>query len=135
MTSLSSRGRVVAGYTFALLAGVLWGTTGPLSTALYREGGQLTSVGFWRVALAVGGFLVYGAFRRDLFRIDRRGLAMVMLGGGFLVAIFEVAYQFAIAGAGVAGAATLLYTAPVVVALLARPLRESGSPPRDSCWR
>lgn len=122
MIDPSSRRRVVAGYVFALLAGVLWGTTGPLSTALYREGGQLTSVGFWRVALAVGGFLVYGAFRRDLFRIDRRGLAMVMLVGGFLVAIFEVAYQFAIAGAGVAGAATLLYTAPVVVALLARPL-------------
>lgn len=122
MTDLSSRRRVVAGYLFALLAGVLWGTTGPLSTALYHEGGQLTAVGFWRVALAVGGFLVYGAFRRDLFRIDRRGLAMVMLGGGFLVAIFEVAYQFAISGVGVAGAATLLYTAPVVVALLARPL-------------
>jgi DME family drug/metabolite transporter len=123
MTDLKRHGRrVLVGYLFALLAGVLWGTTGPLSTALYQQGGQLTSVGFWRVALAVAGFLVYGTFRRDLFRIDRRGLLLVMLGGGFLVAIFEVAYQFAIAGAGVAGAATMLYTAPVVVAILARPL-------------
>lgn len=42
--------------------------------------------------------------------------------GGFLVALFEVAYQFGIAGAGVAGAAALLYTAPVMVALVAKPL-------------
>jgi DME family drug/metabolite transporter len=46
----------------------------------------------------------------------------VGLGGGALVALFEVAYQFGIAGAGVAGAAALLYTAPVMVALLSRPL-------------
>ncbi len=33
-----------------------------------------------------------------------------------------MAYQFAIAGTGVAGAAALLYTAPVMVAVLAKPL-------------
>src|SRR2546425_9398699 len=37
------------------------------------------------------------------------------VGGGALVALFEVAYQFGIAGAGVAGAAALLYVAPVLV--------------------
>lgn len=42
-----------------------------------------------------------------------------MLAGGALVASFEAAYQFAIAGVGVAGAAALLYTAPVMVAVLA----------------
>jgi DME family drug/metabolite transporter len=66
---------------------------------------------------------VYGLlFRRDLFQVDRRGLLLVGLGGGALVALFEVAYQFAIAGAGVASAAVLLYTAPFLVAILARPL-------------
>lgn len=39
-----------------------------------------------------------------------------------MVALFEVAYQFGIAGAGVAGAAALLYTAPVMVALIAKPI-------------
>jgi len=42
--------------------------------------------------------------------------------GGAMVALFEVAYQFGIAGAGVAGAAALLYTAPVLVAFIAKPL-------------
>src|SRR5256885_917277 len=39
---------------------------------------------------------------------------------GPIVALFEVAYQFAISGVGVAGAAALLYTAPVIVTILAR---------------
>lgn len=114
--------RVLAGYLFALGAGALWGTTGPLSTALYAEGAVLTDVGFWRILLATLGFVAYGLIRPGLFRIDRRGLLLVGLVGGVLVALFELAFQFAIAGVGVAGAATLLYTAPVMVTLLARPL-------------
>jgi drug/metabolite transporter, DME family len=49
-----------------------------------------------------------------------KGWLLVGLGGGALVALFEIAYQFAIGGVGVAGAAALLYTAPIVVAVLAR---------------
>jgi DME family drug/metabolite transporter len=111
----------LAGYLFALSAGALWGTTGPLSTALYGEGAELTDVGFWRVLLSVLGLALYGLlFRRDLFRLDRRALLLVGLLGGLLVAIFEVGFQYAIAGLGVAPAVALLYTAPVTVAILAR---------------
>lgn len=112
----------LAGYLFALAAGAVWGTTGPLSTALYGEGAAITGIGFWRVLLGTLGLVAYGVLNRDLFRIDRQGWLVVGLGGGILVALFEVAYQFAIAGAGVAGAAALLYTAPVLVAILAQPL-------------
>jgi DME family drug/metabolite transporter len=119
----AARGRRLAGYAFALGAGALWGTTGPLSTALYAEGEAITGIGFWRVLLGTLALVAYGlVFRRDLFKVDRRGLLLVGLGGGALVALFEVAYQFAIAGAGVASAAALLYTAPIIVALLAWPL-------------
>ncbi|MGQ0812937.1 MAG: DMT family transporter [Gemmatimonadota bacterium] len=111
----------LAGYAFALCAGAIWGTTGPLSTAIYAEGGQLNAwtIGFWRILLATLGFIVYGFFARDLFRVDRRGLLLVGVVGGLLVAIFEVAFQFAIAGLGIAPAVVLLYTAPVAVAFLA----------------
>ncbi len=113
----------VAGYAFALGAGALWGTTGPLSTALYAEGEAITGIGFWRVLIGTGALALYATlFRRELLKVDRRGLLLVGLGGGALVALFEVAYQFAIAGAGVASAAALLYTAPTLVALLAWPL-------------
>ena len=110
------------GYAAAVGAGALWGTTGPLSTALYAEGAALTGVGFWRIAVATAGLLAVGLVRRDLLRVDRAGLLAIGLGGGALVALFEVAYQYAIAGAGVAGAATLLYTAPLLVALMGRVL-------------
>lgn len=111
----------LAGYVFALAAGAVWGTTGPLSTALYRAGEAITGIGFWRLVVGLAGFLVYGLVRPQLFRIDRRAWLLVGLGGGVLVALFEVAYQFGIAGTGVAGAAALLYIAPVLVALLAKP--------------
>jgi DME family drug/metabolite transporter len=114
--------RHIAGYLFGLGAGAVWGTTGPLSTALYAEGAALTGIGFWRILLGTLAFAAYGLVNRDLFRMDRRGMLLVGGLGGVLVALFEVAYQFGIAGAGVAGAAALLYLAPVGVAILARPI-------------
>jgi DME family drug/metabolite transporter len=108
---------------FALGAGATWGTTGVLSTALYAEGAAITGIGFWRVLIGTLGLAAWArALRPDLLRADRRGWLAVALGGGALVALFEVAYQYAIAGTGVAGAAALLYTAPVIVAILAQPL-------------
>jgi drug/metabolite transporter, DME family len=119
---MPSRAVRVAGYACALGAGAIWGTTGPLSTLLYAQGAALTGIGFWRLVLGIAAIAAFGLYRRDLFRVDARGWLLVGLGGGILVALFEVAYQFAISGAGVAGAAALLYTAPVLVALLAKPL-------------
>src|SRR5881396_642536 len=119
-TTSPPRASRLAGYLLALAAGATWGTTGPLSTGLYALM-PATSIGFWRVLLGTVCLALWGlAFRRELFRVDRTGWLLVGLGGGALVALFEVAYQFAIAGVGVAGAAALLYTAPVIVAVLAR---------------
>jgi len=122
MPPSTPRSTRIAGYACALGAGVAWGTTGTLSTALSAQGAPITGIGFWRLLIGLVPILVYGLLHRDLFRIDLRGWLLVGLGGGALVALFEVAYQFAISGTGVAGAAALLYTAPVIVALLAKPL-------------
>ena len=130
-TPATPRSGRLAGYALALGAGATWGTTGPLSTGLYGLM-PATSIGFWRVLLGTGCLALWGlAFHRDLFRVDRAGWLLVGLGGGALVALFEIAYQFAIAGAGVAGAAAMLYTAPVIVAVLARwILKEALTPIR-----
>src|SRR6266699_2278709 len=98
----TARARRLAGYLFALAAGAIWGTTGPLSTALYRAGEAITGIGFWRLVIGLLGFLAYGLFRPQLFRIDRKAWLLVGLGGGALAA--------------------LLYIAPVLVAILAKPL-------------
>jgi DME family drug/metabolite transporter len=101
----------------------VWGTTGPLSTKLYAEGAAITGIGFWRLLLGTAGLAVWALlFQREVFRVDRKGLLLMGGLGGAMVALFEVAYQFGIAGAGVAGAAALLYTAPVMVALVAKPI-------------
>ncbi|HEU5262959.1 MAG TPA: DMT family transporter [Gemmatimonadales bacterium] len=121
-TPTASRAIRLVGYLCALGAGAVWGTTGPLSTALYKEGEAITGIGFWRLVLGLAGFVIYGLFRPQLFHIDRTAWLLVGLGGGVLVALFEVAYQFGIAGTGVAGAAALLYVAPVLVAVLAKPI-------------
>ena len=121
-TNTTTRATRLVGYACALGAGSIWGTTGPLSTMLYAKGATLTGIGYWRLVIGIVGIVAFGLYRRDLFRIDLRGWLLVGLGGGVLVALFEVAYQFAISGTGVAGAAALLYTGPVLVALLARPL-------------
>lgn len=117
-----ARARII-GYLCALGAGAVWGTTGPLSTALYAEGAAITGIGLWRLLLGTAALALWAAlFRPDIYRVDRTGVLLMGLLGGALVALFEVAYQFGIAGAGVAGAAALLYTAPVLVALIAKPL-------------
>jgi drug/metabolite transporter (DMT)-like permease len=126
----SQRTRII-GYACGLAAGAIWGTTGPLSTALYAEGAAISAVGFWRLLLAVLGLTIYGFFARDLFRIDRRGILLIMVLGGALVALFEVPFQYAIAGLGVAPAVALLYTAPVTVAIAGHfILREKLTPLR-----
>jgi DME family drug/metabolite transporter len=119
---VTTRQTRLVGYACALGAGSIWGTTGPLSTLLYAQGAALTGIGFWRLVLGIAAILAFGLTHPDLFKIDLRGWLLVGLGGGALVALFEIAYQFAISGTGVAGAAALLYTAPVLVALLAKPL-------------
>lgn len=111
----------IAGYLFALGAGATWGTTGVLSTALFHGGQDITGIGFWRVSTGVVGLFFYMLFfHPDLLKVDLKGWLLVFGGGGFLVAVFEVAYPYAITGVSVAGAAALLYLAPVVVAILAR---------------
>jgi DME family drug/metabolite transporter len=122
VTNDQSRSRVI-GYLCALGAGAVWGTTGPLSTKLYAEGAAITGIGFWRLMIGTAGLALWALlFHRDVFKVDRKGLLLMGGLGGAMVALFEVAYQFGIAGAGVAGAAALLYTAPVMVALVAKPL-------------
>ena len=121
-TPATHRKRIFTGFACALGAGTLWGTTGPLSTALYSEGAQLTAVGFWRIVVALAALSIYGRFAKGFFLVDRRALLLIGIGGGILVATFEVAFQFAIAGIGVASAVAMLYTAPVLIAILAWPL-------------
>src|SRR2546422_7685206 len=98
----SSRTPRLTGYLLALAAGATWGTTGPLSTGLYRLM-PATSIGFWRGLMGTGCLALLGLpFPRGLFRGGARCRLLLGVGGGVPRALFENAEQFAIAGAGVA---------------------------------
>jgi len=126
----SGRTSRLTGYLLALAAGATWGTTGPsrpgCTGSCPHEHRILAGAARYRLPSALGTHLPSRAVPRRSRRLAARGL-----GGGCLVALFEVAYQYAIAGAGVAGAAAMLYTAPVIVAVLARlVLKEALTPVR-----
>lgn len=115
--------RRLGGYLLVVAAGVLWGSSGPLSVTLFRLGVSPIAVAFFRPALGVVALLAFALlFRRDAFRVGGRELLVLGGLGGLLVGIFQVAYQLSTETLGVASTVALLYLAPGIVVLAARPL-------------
>lgn len=110
-----------------LLAAGLWGTLG----TFYRIGTeqfQLTplAIVFWRgglAALALGLVMCFilpvGAGKRGLLRVRRADLPMFLAFGLLGVTAFYPLYIYSVLLVGVAVAVVLLYTAPIIVAVLA----------------
>lgn len=115
------------GIFFVLLAAGLWGTLG----TFYRIGTEqfhLTplSIVFWRGGLAalalglvMGVVLPIGARMRGLLRVRRDDLPMFLAFGLIGVTAFYPLYIYSVLLVGVAVAVVLLYTAPIIVALMA----------------
>jgi drug/metabolite transporter, DME family len=108
--------RITVAYLQVLLAGALWGTSGPFSVALYRLGIPPSSVALIRPAagliflflfLSVRG---WGAFRLSL----RDGILLVGM-GGVVVGVFQLSYQFSTEAVGVPATVAMLYLAPAWV--------------------
>ncbi|TVP45475.1 MAG: DMT family transporter [Gemmatimonadales bacterium] len=108
--------RVTVAYLQVLLAGTLWGTSGPFSVALYRVGIPPTSVAMIRPAAGLLFLFAFLAFRgRGAFRLGTRD-ALVLVGlGGIVVGLFQLAYQFSTESVGVPATVALLYLAPAWV--------------------
>lgn len=124
----TSRGRVVdprsVGYLEALLAAVLWGSSGIFSVFLFDLGVPPQSLALLRPAL--GAVMLAGLFVATRgpgsLRLDRRGLAVLGLGGGAVIGLFQLAYQMSIDAVGVPSTVALLYIAPAVVVAASGPL-------------
>ncbi|HYP20263.1 MAG TPA: EamA family transporter [Chloroflexia bacterium] len=124
MPKLSPRQK---GIFLVLLAAGLWGTLG----TFYRLGTDefhLTplAIVFWRGAVAaialgavMGVVLPIGAGKRGLLRLRRADLPLFFAFGLLGVTAFYPLYIYAVLLVGVAVAVVLLYTAPIIVSLLA----------------
>lgn len=111
-----SRRAVTVAYLQVVLAGVLWATSGPFSIALYRMGIPPTSVALLRPAAGVV-FMGLLLLPRGLgaFRLDRKGALGLLVLGGLVVGVFQLAYQMSTAAVGVPATVALLYLAPAFV--------------------
>jgi DME family drug/metabolite transporter len=132
MKRLSDAGGARRGLLSIVIAGVLWGTVGVATKALYGlTNTNPLSIGFFRLAIATPVLLAacWLTLGRRMFQVTPRDL-MLMLFIGAATAFYQVCYFAAIAHVGVAVAVLItLCTAPVIVALLSAVLlRERLSP-------
>ena len=111
------------GYAQAVTAASLWGSSGIFAVSLFRLGLPPESLALLR-PLVGSVILVAFVAARDLrgLAVDRKGLAILLLGGGFSVGVFQIAYQLSTDSVGVPSTVAMLYLAPAVVALASGPL-------------
>ncbi|NOZ30024.1 MAG: EamA family transporter [Chloroflexi bacterium] len=115
-------GDALIGYLLIWLAAVLWASLAlfykavlglgvpPLTLVAYRAGGAACALAIWMV--------IRGDFPAGL-RISRRDGPLMLAYGVVGVALFYIAYAYAIHLTGIAMAVVLMYTAPAWVALIA----------------
>jgi DME family drug/metabolite transporter len=118
-----TRGSRARGYAEAVAAASLWGSSGIFAVHLFRLGVPPESLALLRPLLGGAILLAVVAARNaTALRTDYRGLAVLGLGGGLSVGVFQIAYQLSTDAVGVPSTVAMLYLAPAVVAAASGPL-------------
>jgi len=103
------------------VAGILWGTIGSQVKILLNYQLSVQAIVLWRMVFA---FLILFPFifftKREILKIDLRGIAYCSLIGICTQFFFNLLYFNSIQKTSVATAVTLLYTAPIFIAVMAR---------------
>ena len=107
------------GAIFIMLSGTLWGTTG-IYSHLYRAYGiPPVTMSILRVSCAMLVILPFMLMKgRKSFKLSRRGFKIACVQGVITQAVFNVAYFTAIGKLGMASAVVLVYTSPIIVAIM-----------------
>ena len=109
------------GYLMVAAAGILWGTIGIQVQALLNYQLPVQAIVLWRMIFAFTILFSFIFFTdRKLLKIDLRGLFHISLIGLFSQFFFNLLYFSAIQKTTVATAVTLMYTAPIFIAVMAR---------------
>ncbi len=102
-------------------AGILWGTIGSQVKMLLNYQLSVQAIVLWRMVFA---FIILFSFifftNRKLLKVNMKGLIRISLIGLFSQFFFNILYFSAIQKTTIATAATLLYTAPIFIAIMAR---------------
>jgi len=102
-------------------AATLWGTVGVQVQTLFNYNLSLQSIIFWRLFFA---FIILFSFvfftNKKRLIIDKKGLIYLALMGLFSQLLFNLFYFSCIQKTTIATAVTLLYSAPIFIAVMAR---------------
>ncbi len=113
--------RQTKGYLMVAAAGILWGTIGIQVQTLLNYQLSVQSIVLWRMIFAFTILFSFIFFtNRKLLKVDLRGLVHISLIGLFSQFFFNLLYFNAIQKTTVATAVTLMYTAPIFIAIMAR---------------
>jgi len=109
------------GYLLVAAAGILWGTIGPQVKILLNYQLSVQTIVLWRMAFAFVILFPFVFFtKREMLKIDLKGVAYFSLIGICTQFFFNLLYFSAIQITTIATAVTLLYTAPIFIAVMAR---------------
>ena len=113
--------RQARGYLMVAAAATLWGTVGIQVQTLFNYNLTIQSIVFWRLffAFIILFFFVFFTNKKRLI-IDKKGLVYLALMGLFSQLLFNLFYFSCIQKTTVATAVTLLYSAPIFIAVMAR---------------
>lgn len=102
-------------------AGTLWGTIGLQVKTLLNYQLSVQTIALWKMIFAV---LILFPFvfltNRKVLKVDLRGLIYISLIGLFSRSFFNILYFSAIQKTSISTAVTMLYTAPIFIAIMAR---------------
>ena len=113
--------RQTKGYLMVAAAGILWGTIGIQVKTLLNYQLSVQAIVLWRMIFAVLILFPFIFFtKREILKVDLRGIAYFSLIGICSQFFFNVLYFSAIQKTTIATAVTLLYTAPIFIAVMAR---------------
>ncbi len=113
--------RQTKGYLMVAAAGILWGTIGIQVQTLLNYQLSVQAIVLWRMVFAVLILFPFIFFtKREILKVDLRGIAYFSLIGICSQFFFNVLYFSAIQKTTIATAVTLLYTAPIFIAIMAR---------------
>jgi drug/metabolite transporter, DME family len=128
----SARQTTLLAYLQVVLAGALWGTSGPFSIAFHRMEVPPESLALLRPA--VGGFfllVIVLCLKKERVLPSPGPFLTMFAGGGLIVGTFHMAFQLSTASIGVPATVALLYLAPAIVLLAStRIFREPLTPMR-----
>ena len=109
------------GYLMVATAASIWGTVGIQVQILFNYNVSLQSIVFWRMFFAFFILLVFIFItKRERLLIDKKGLIYVGIMGLSSQLLFNLCYFSCIQKTSISTAVTLLYSAPIFIAIMAR---------------